>query len=615
MRPMKLTKLRPLTAAAMMLALLGAACGGTQTFGLTSDDNNRAALGKALAMRKLPGKLTPRNAAGKPMAFVVLGGKQRRLVAFDLAAGTASWTVDADVQSKVQVGGDFVVAREGAALVARAISDGAVRWRSPINGELVGAAADAGRAFVVTTSGGNQRPVWRLAALDGGSGQELWGADAPGQLGAPAAQGGLVMSPFLKQWLTFLDAETGTPITRVRGIDEEITFVRATSDGAWFGSAIGVFRVDESAASGQRADATYGTMTLPKQLAKATWGPNGFDGVQAGYSAADRTRLLWRGPGTGGAGALQFQDDVVAVHYFRFVFGYTITGQLRWAYSHPRVQLVASEHVGTALVAVSQTGDLIALDPSTGELRWKSTLGIAGAQVLGATIDADGWAPDGEGDPSATTVAALISIARDRDARFADVKELAISALATLPGTEVTTEIIAIIQDERTPAKLRETAVEVLVSRQDAGALGAFADALAVPYDYLTGSKPVAVAELARAVAGLDGAQLEPGARKRTVEALVALLEAPQSDNAELLQVVKALAAIGEGAEVAPLRRQLMAYRADPMFAGDPKLVTAVVGALVARGGSGREWVAYVAADPRTLDAVAVVARQALAKK
>ncbi|MCA9675049.1 MAG: PQQ-binding-like beta-propeller repeat protein [Kofleriaceae bacterium] len=606
------------TAIALVVATLLAACGGAQTFGLTSDDNNRDALTQALGMRQLPAKPGPVNATGKPMVFAVLGGKPRRLVAYDLAAGKAQWTVDADVQSRVAVGGDFVVAREGQQLVARDLADGKVRWQSPLGGDLVGVTADGTRAFAVTASGSGpkNKPVWRLAAYDGASGNELWSADAPGQLGAPAAQGGLVMSPFLKQWLTFLDAATGKPITRVRGLDEEISFVETTSDAAWFGSAFGVFRVDARAASGQRADATYGTTTLPKQLAKATWGADAFDPVQAGYSAADRTRILWRAPGSGGDDGMQFQDGLVAVHYFRFVFGYTPAGELRWAYSHPRVELVASAHLGSVLGAVSQRGEIVALDPATGALRWEGDLGVDKAQVLGATFDADGWQPSGGDavDPG-TTVAALIAIARDRDARFADVKELAISALASLPGKEVSAEIVGIIQDERTPPKLRDTAVEVLISRKDASALDVFADALAVPYDYITGSQPVAVAEVSKAIAGLAGLELDAGARTRATAALVALLESPRTDNPELVEIVKALAAIGDGAEVTPLRRMLMAYRADPMFGGDPKLVGAVVGALLARGGAAREWVAYVAEDPRTLDAVAQVARQALAKK
>jgi outer membrane protein assembly factor BamB len=601
--------------AAIVTAL--AACGGAQTFGLTSDDNNQAALGRALAMREVPAQPAPRNATGKPMLFAVMSGKQRKLVAYDLTAGKPVWTVDADVQSRVEVGDDFVVSREGNAIVARNLADGAPRWKHGISGELMGVSADAERAYVVVADTSGARPVWTLTALDAGSGNPSWSADSPGQLGAPAAQGGLVMSPFLKQWLSILDARTGEPITRIRGIDEEIGFVQTTSDAAWFGSRAGVFRLDAAASSGQRAQSSYGTAKLPKQLTKATWGADGFDTVQAGYSAADRTRILWRAA-TGGEGPLVFQDGVVAVHYFRFLFGYSQDGDLKWAYSHPRVGLVASAHVGPVLAAISQQGDVIAIEPATGKLRWQAALGADG-QVLGATFDADGWAPQGEVDASGEaggTVAALISIARDRDARFADIKELAVSALANLPGREVSAELLGMIQDARTPARLRETAVEVLVSRRDVTALDVYAAALSVRADYIANTRPVAVAEIARVIAGLAGPDLEKAdakARKEAVEALVLQLESPETTPLELLEIVRALSAIGDGAELPPLRRQLLAYRADPAFGGDGKLVKAVVDALLARGGAeDRETVAFVADDPRTHEAVAAYAHKAL---
>lgn len=595
------------------LALV-AACGGAQTFGLTSDDNNRAALGEALSLRQLPAQPGPENALGKPLVFAVLSGKPKKLVAYDLAAGQALWTVDAEVASRVEVGDDFVVAREGDALVARDLADGKVRWQHALGGELMGAAADAERAYVVVADTAGVKPVWTLTALDADGGAVAWSEASPGQLGAPAAQGGVVMSPFLKQWLSILDARTGAPITRVRGIDEEIGFVRTTSDAAWFGSRAGVFRLDERAASGTRADSTYGSIELPKQLGNATWAPDAFDTVQAGYSAADRTRILWRGDTASAEGPLVFTGGAVVVHYFRFLFGYSTRGELRWAYSHPRVQLVASAHLGPVLGAVSATGDVVAIDPASGGVRWQGALGVDG-QVLGATFDADGWAPAGEGGEPPSTVAALISIARDRDARFADVKELAVSALASLPGKEVSTELIAIIQDERTAPKLRETAVEVLVSRRDATALDAFAKALAVRGDYLAGTAPVAVAELSRAVAALAGAELDPGARAAALDALLVQLEAPETSHAALIEIVGALAAIGDGRERPALRRQLLVYRADRDFAGDPKLVKAVVDALLAHGGAeDRETVAYVAEDPRTLEPVATYAKKALGR-
>src|SRR5690606_20816383 len=114
------------------------------------------------------------------------------------------------------------------------------------------------RVFVVTEDKDGPRPVWYLIALDGKTGSELWRASAPGKLGAPTAHGGLVFSPFLKQWLAILDARTGKQVARIRGIDEEITFVRAAGGEVYYGSRAGVFRLDPRAASGRRDDSTYG---------------------------------------------------------------------------------------------------------------------------------------------------------------------------------------------------------------------------------------------------------------------------------------------------------------------------------------------------------------------
>ena len=144
-------------------------------------------------------------------------------------------------------------------------------------------------------------------------------------------------------------------------------------------------------------------------------------------------------------GPLKFTNEGFAVHYFRYVFGFDLTGKLKWAYSNPRVELIASEHTGKAILGVSATGEVVALDPKTGAVMMKKSLGTS-AQVLGATFDADGWAPGGAEQP-VETVAALVQIARDRDARFDRVKELAVAAMAKLPGGEVTKELLAILAE------------------------------------------------------------------------------------------------------------------------------------------------------------------------
>jgi outer membrane protein assembly factor BamB len=431
--------------AVLVAALAVAACGPKHAFRLSQDENNAYALKQVLARRTLPATPTPINGWGKPRVFAET---HDQIVAYDLDAGAVLWKVPAAAQSRIWVGGDFIVAREGDQLVARDQVRGAPRWHVAIAGSLVGVAADRERVYAVTQQG----TTWLLTAYDGANGKTRWSVDAGGQLGAPVAQGGIVYVPFFRQWITLLDARTGDVLTRIRGIDEQISMVRATSQVVYYGSRQGVFRLDERSASGTRDDATYGKVPIPSQLAERTsYGPDAYDTISLAYTAADRARVLWRSePST--SGPLKLTGGGYAIHYFRYVFGFDAAGAMTWAYSNPRVELVSSAHTGRALLGMSSSGDVVALDPSTGAVRGTLHLGLD-ERVLGATFDADGWAPPataGEQAPTAT-IPALVQIARDRDRRFNSVKELAVETLAHLQGPGVTGELLAVLDDARAP--------------------------------------------------------------------------------------------------------------------------------------------------------------------
>ncbi len=600
-------------ALAAMSAL--AACGGSGAFALTSDDNNPAALAAAFQEMQPPSAGKPINQTGKPMAFLVTRadkkkGEPQKLVAYDLADKKTLWSQPADVASKVSVGAAFLILREDDSLVGRDVTTGKKLWSKPVGKEFIGAAADATRAYYVYADKSGSKPTWWLVGVDGKSGTELWRADAPGQLGAPAARGGLVFSPFLKQWLAVLDARTGKQLTRIRGIDEEIAFVRATSDQVFFGSKLGVFLLDQKAASGKRAASTYGTAKLPA-FVRANYYWDAFDPVQAGYSAYDRNRILWRGKAADNG--LAFSDGEVVVHTYRFFFAFDVsTGKLRWAYNHPRVDVVASFHAGPSIDFVLTMGDIGALDPATGKRIYRAKFD---GQLLGATFDAEGWHPSeaDASDQGQSTVAALAAIARDRDARYNDVKRFAIGALAELPGEGVTKDILALLADPRTPPKIYESAVEALVARKDPSGLPDLVGALAVPYDFIAGTRPKAVGVVARAIGAMDPASIDPAQRKTATDALVAQLRAPESSPADLAAIVRALKVVGGGGEIAPLRQFLITYRADPSLGSQVATLSATIDALLAGGGAGeRELVAYVAQDPRTQRSVAEYASRAL---
>jgi outer membrane protein assembly factor BamB len=597
-----------------LLVALAAGCGGSSTLRLSSDDNNPQVLAEAMAMAEAPTPGRPTNALGKPLVFLVASGAPKDLIAYDLASKSELWRVQADVESKVLVGSDFIAHLEGKSeLVGRDLASGRELWRRSLgNNQFLGGAADRSRVFftVVDRSGKDR---WILSGLDGKSGRHLWSIDAVGPLGIPAARGGLVFSPFFRQWVAILDARTGRQLTRIRGIDEPIHFVRSTSSEIYFGSRQGVFRLDERAASGKRDRSTYGRANLPDEFIRVHYHWDSFDPVQAGYSAYDRNRILWQGAVKGEK--LGFGDDRVVVHTFRFFFGFdSESGELEWAYNHPRVDVVASEHLGQVIAFAAMNGSLGALDPATGKRLFK--VDAPAKHLFGATFDAEGWSPN---DPSAdegaatSTAAALASIARDRDARFNDVKRFAVTKLARLEGGNVTEDLLALILDEETPEFLHEAAVEALVARRDPGGFETLAEALGGRHDYIERSRPRAVGVVALALSRLPAGDLDGARQKLAVESLLYHLHAPETSAADLTHVIRALGTIGGSAAVSALRSFLLTHRADPAFADQVEPMTAAVDVLLARGAlAERELVRFVADDPRTVTGVVEYARRAL---
>ncbi|MBA2541743.1 MAG: hypothetical protein H0V17_19020, partial [Deltaproteobacteria bacterium] len=255
-------------------------------------------------------------------------------------------------------------------------------------------------------------------------------------------------------------------------------------------------------------------------------------------------------------------------------------------------------------------GDIVAIDPQTGAVRGRKSLGTT-SPVLGATFDADGWAPTGQAEPI-ETVSALVSIARDRDARFDRVKELAVGALSKLPGPEVTSQLLAVLADNRAPQKLKDTVVELLMTRRDPSSLPVLTQQLAVHSNYLTQTEPEALGAVAKAIAGLGGMTLDGAHVSGALAALQSHLDAPTTAVPDLIQVIAAMASIGGGAERLALSSHLLLYHAEDEIGGDVSWAKAVVVGVGAKGPGEREMLRQVAADPRTRPAVTDAIRDLL---
>ena len=297
----------------------------------------------------------PQNAAGRPLAFLALGGtKGPRLAAYDLSASRLLWTQPADLKARVAVGADVVVYGAADALVARDVATGAQRWSHAIarDERLLGYTIDGKSVYLVVQEGGAHLHSGKASvrALDAATGASRWRHElASGNVGAPVARGGLVAVPVQSQYVTLLDAASGDQLAQVLSSEEAATFVRATPEGLFFGSA-GVFRLEPGTAAGSRKAAGYVRAKLPAFVRPVYW----FDlyrPEQGDYSALDRNRILWRMTPAGDA---RFRDDLAFVHNYRFFFGF---------------------------------------DARTGARTFAAKL--PGEVVRGATFDAEGWAPRG----------------------------------------------------------------------------------------------------------------------------------------------------------------------------------------------------------------------------
>jgi outer membrane protein assembly factor BamB len=572
----------------LFCAAVLAGCASGRHLGLSAPDNDPVALRRALSASKVvkdTGK--PRNATGKPLVFYVAAGK---IGAFDVAAGKDLWSLAAVPDGRFVVGHTLVVAREKGALVARAIATGQVAWRHTLpEGKLVGVAADGDRFFYVAGNG--------LVALDA-KGQVAWREHADGEIGAPAAAEGLVFVPHLQQWLSLIDAQTGKPYTRLRTLEEKVSFVRAGDDGVVYGSR-GAFFLDEKAAQGSQKGATYARPALP-EFAKPLLGPDAYLVSGAGYSALDRARVLWRAHPT--PGGLELQHGGLVVLHFKYFIAFDAQGTVRWAAREAR-DVAAAEQDGGTIAFLTTGGELAALDIETGG---RVTLGTVGKRASGATFDLAGWKPPETKAPG-SIAEGLLDIVRDKDARFAPIRRWAAGALGDLPADVpgLTAALIEVVRDPHAPPDVVAAAGTSLARRIRPEEAKLLVPGLAARTEF----GPL------RGVGALAGAAGALRA-KALVPLLVAQLGDPVTAEGDLAAIATALGQIGDGRAFRPLANLLLLHRADPAHALEAGPYAAVARAVRDVGGAeGRAFLGFVVGDGKTVAAIASAAREVLGEE
>ncbi len=538
-----------------------------------------------------------------------LGQAEKTLYGYDLSAGRLIFATPADVRSRFVATDGVLAHREGASeIVLRDAKAGTVRARVALaEGEtLAGLAGDGGRIYYVTRvqadrqkgETGNRSFV---TALDS-NGQRLWRLPAPGTVGAPAATGGLLAVPFRYQELVVLDGQSGNELTRIRQKDEQIGFVRAAPGGFYYGVGDkGLALLSESSVKAEKGAIAYAEPKLGERVRVfLNW--DGYRPEQTHFSAFDRNRLLWDAVPTGDK--LAFTDGQAVLHSYRFFFdAETAGGRVRWAYAHPRQNIMSSELSRDAVLFVAQDGELGALDRRSGARVFAARLELKpGQQVLGATFDTAAGAAQvasagHEVKPLPPVLDVLHSIIFDKDSSFISVKLFAIQTLGSLSGRDAAAELLRIVTAEGLPSPLAKAAGEVLVARRDADTADLLLSALKQNYDFLEDRRPRGIDILAKVAAAV--------AAKETVPALAERLLDPNTPAAALKDIVAALTDLGGTGSSRALRDLLLLYRADVSFQTDlDPLRKAGEGLLKLEGESGRRTLLYVSLEPRTLPAL-----------
>ena len=92
--------------------------------------------------------------------------------------------------------------------------------------------------------------------------------------------------------------------------------------------------------------------------------------------------------------------------------------------------------------------------------------GQTGLRILGATFDADGWAP-GAFEPPQPLLTTLEQIVWDHDARFTAVKVFGVDAIGALPGKEASAAILKIVrQGSQVPPAVQKPFTAAMIGFQ-----------------------------------------------------------------------------------------------------------------------------------------------------
>jgi hypothetical protein len=559
--------------------------------------------------------------AGKPRderpVAVGITSAPERLFAWDLSAGVL-WERTVRAKSAPIVVADAIVLAEADGITVRDLASGDVRAVIDDEGELVGADGE-GRALVVSISYQGSDARSAIVYVDGTS--VRWRQSLQLPAGIPALINGRVLVPWATQRLSVLDARDGAELVRWHMNNTVLGHVRVDRGRVYVGQ-LGLMRLDSQILQKGTDPALYTPFkrSLPGQPAMLR---DGYAKVPEPDNAQHRLQLDWR-IGAGGA-EMSAENDLLALRFYRLLFALDARSDaIRWVRTFDHDLVGAAIEPGGLFIADS-AGRLSFLDNS-GVTRMERDLGRP-LQVL--SIRPGGWVPAAAAPPApaaqpgapadAAAPAAspatggetppsmreqLYAAATLADDRIGAGRAYAVEHLARMPDDAVTTHLVAVCSDRKSPEPVQLAACSHLGERANGG--DQIVEALRRRASFLEGAEPPPVGALAKAAGQMQLKQAAP--------LLVSHMEDPNTDAADLVPLLETLARLGHKPAAGAIERFVRMHHAEPEGSElQPALLAAMhaLGTLRARGSRGS--LDDLARDPLTPQPVRDRAREAIA--
>ncbi|HET7539172.1 MAG TPA: PQQ-binding-like beta-propeller repeat protein [Polyangiaceae bacterium] len=512
-------------------------------------------------------------------ARVAVGVSDTGLFATSLD-GKSRWTYAGKPASAPMIAGPLVIFEERGQIVALEAGSGSKVWSIGSGGLALRGAANDGTSSALVLADTHKSLFLGVSA----SGSKLGSVEFKGDLGVPAARGGIAFVPWSSEYVSALDIQSGDERARLLArsqVSQALNF----GGELYFGEQ-GLMRFDEKARFASTNQANHVGLPKVDLPGKPAWLGSGLVNSSSQDNARTRIRI-YAAPVAAPNGELSLGAGTFAATYFRVVLGLdSKNGALRWVRALP-ADIVGGAAASSGFVLCDASGKVWSLDRAgadTGSLD-------LGSKVRLCVVDTG--AEEVAAAPARESLAVQIAEALDNlDPNMAEAERYLVKELGKQDEPIVTKTLIDLSSSPRISPDLRLETRRLLALRKNG--TDYMLSALARHYDFVSGVLlPPPVGPLADALAASGETRAAPLLAKH--------LNDPANSADDVAHAARALSKLATAAEYEDLRTFFALYRAT---ADDEALVAAVVScaeALVRVGGAdGRALVERAAQDPLT---------------